>query len=158
MKSNPFLAIVCLIALGGCVGGGSYDLGKARPDEAANQDAKIVQTYTSADRSTHAAIMKRDERMTLSLQLASEHYTSNTRWQENGKDHFAVWIEFLSRKGAAMEFIAPIDHTSPAVLQIYDQGNFVLVTQDGIQRPVPYGPFGSYPLIADPPNHGSNSK
>lgn len=85
------------------------------------------------------------------MQIGAEDYTATTHWQEQGADHFAIWVEFLSRKGSAIEFAAPFDRHSPATLHIYDQGRFVLMTQDGVQRPVPYyGAFTSYKFVPDP--------
>jgi hypothetical protein len=79
--------------------------------------------------------------------------TATTHWRATDGDHFALWVEFLSRQGGAIEYIIPFDRSQPAWRFAYPTGTYTILTMDSVTRPVPLNPKAQMPvrLIPVPP-------
>ena len=123
-----------MLFLTGCIGGGAFVprdtvalkvLAAYRPEvgQGPHADYYLVQTDYGL------AFLEKVQNGQSALATA--------HWQETDGDHFALWIQFLSRQGGAIEYVVPCERTKDVRRYFYPAGTYVKTNLNGVTRPVP---------------------
>jgi hypothetical protein len=151
LGSRPYIASVAALFLSGCVSGGNLT-------PARTESQRPLVTYRPEGHSPDATYYLVETAKGLGMLEKAEGHSAalaTTHWRGTDGDHFALWVEFLSRQGGAFEYVVPFDRSQPALRFVYPAGTYTILEMDSITRPVPLIPQTHPPVRLIPATHNS---